>query len=196
MPRLQLIIGSTRPNRKGLPIGEWVAAHVRAHPELEFELDFADLAEVGLPIFDEPEHPRFGRYHNQHTKDWSARVEAADAFVWVLPEYNSGYNAALKNAIDYLCNEWKYKPVGFVSYGGVAGGTRAVQQLKQVTTRLKMSPAFEAVVIPFVEQFFDAEGRFEPNELLDAAVVEMLVEVARLEAVLRPLREEQRVQSA
>jgi NAD(P)H-dependent FMN reductase len=189
---LQLIIGSTRPNRKGLPIGEWVASHIRA--DGEFELDIADLAEIALPMFDEPEHPRFGKYQHQHTKDWSARVERADAFVMVMPEYNYGYNAALKNAIDFLSNEWKYKPVGFVSYGGIGAGTRAMQQLKQVVTTLKMTPVFEAVSMPFVEQFFDEDRRLVPNDLLDAAAREMLIEVARHEKVLRPLREEARAE--
>ena len=87
-----------------------------------FEIDFADLAEVNLPFMDEPNHPRFHRYTHQHTLDWSARVEAADAFVFVMPEYNYGFTAPLKNAIDYLHAEWAYKPVGLVSYGGVAAG--------------------------------------------------------------------------
>ncbi|NED84458.1 NAD(P)H-dependent oxidoreductase, partial [Streptomyces sp. SID11233] len=69
-----------------------------------------------------------------HTKRWSARVESSDAFVFVMPEYNYGYNAEIKNAIDYLCLEWAYKPVGLVSYGGVSAGTRAAQMIKQVVT--------------------------------------------------------------
>ena len=88
---------------------------------------------------DEPNHPRLRQYTKQHTKDWSAKVEAADAFVFVMPEYNYGFNAPLKNVIDYLNQEWAYKPVGFVSYGGVASGTRAVQMIKQVVTTLKMT---------------------------------------------------------
>ena len=91
-------------------------------------------------MFDEPKHPRFGEYVHQHTKDWSATISRGDAFVFVIPEYNYGFNAAIKNAIDYLNTEWQYKPVGFVSYGGVAAGTRAMQMLKQVITTLKMVP--------------------------------------------------------
>ena len=104
------------------------------------------------------------------------------------PEYNYGFTAPLKNAIDYLHNEWKYKPVGFVSYGGVAAGTRALQMLKQVVTTLKMTPVFEAVNIPFVAQFIDDEGRMQPNEILETASRVMLDELVRTEAALRPLR--------
>ena len=83
---------------------------------------------------DEPKHPRLREYEHQHTKDWSARVEAADAFVFVHPEYNYGITAPLKNALDYLSQEWNYKPLGLVSYGGVSAGTRAAQMIKQVAT--------------------------------------------------------------
>jgi NAD(P)H-dependent FMN reductase len=128
MATLQIIIASTRPGRAGLPIGQWF--HERALGHGGFDIDLVDLADLNLPFMDEPSHPRLRRYTHQHTRDWSARVEAADAFVFVTPEYNHGFNAPLKNAIDYLHDEWRHKPVGFVSYGGVAAGTRAVQMLK------------------------------------------------------------------
>jgi len=111
-----------------------------------------------------------------------------DAFVVVMPEYNFGFNAELKNAIDYLHNEWKYKPIGFVSYGGVSAGTRAVQMLKQVVTTLKMTPVFESVAIPFVRQFLDDEENVTPNEIMTASSKSMLDELVRVEAALRPLR--------
>jgi NAD(P)H-dependent FMN reductase len=113
-----------------------------------FELDVAGLAEIELPFMDEPNHPRLRQYTHEHTKDWSRRVAAADAFVFVMPEYNHGFNAPLKNAIDYLVHEWSYKPVGLVSYGGIAGGTRAVQLLKPVLVGLKLVALPEAVYIP------------------------------------------------
>src|SRR3954464_13099564 len=123
MPTLQIIIASTRPGRVGLPVADWFVARAGAHGG--FSLDVADLAVIDLPMMDEPNHPRLQRYEHQHTKDWSARVGAADAFVMITPEYNHSYNAPLKNAIDFLHKEWEYKPVGFVSYGGIAAGTRA-----------------------------------------------------------------------
>src|ERR1700689_4046498 len=167
MPTLQILIASTRPGRVGLPVGRWFEAHARAHGG--FEIDKVDLAEIDLPFMDEPNHPRLRQYTQQHTKDWSARVEAADAFVVVMPEYNYGFNAPLKNAIDYLHVEWAYKPVGFVSYGGISAGTRAVQMIKQVVTTLKMVPIADSVNIPFVQQFLDDDRRLQPNDVMEAA---------------------------
>src|SRR5579864_3115325 len=123
---------------------------------------------------DEPNHPRLRQYTKQHTKDWSARVEAADAFVFVMPEYNFAFTAPLKNALDYLHHEWHYKPVGLVSYGGVAAGTRAAQMLKQVLTALKMCPLTEAVSIPFFPQFIDEDGALQPNEVMEQSAATML----------------------
>src|SRR6185312_41844 len=188
MSTLMIIIASTRPGRVGLPVARWF--HARAEEHGGFNLDVVDLAELGLPFMDEPNHPRFHAYTHQHTKDWSARVDAADAFAFVMPEYNYGFNAPLKNAIDFLNQEWRYKPVGFVSYGGVAAGTRAVQMAKQVVTTLKMTPLFEAVSIPFVRQFLDDNDRFQANEIMEQAATAMLDELQRLERALRPLRRE------
>jgi NAD(P)H-dependent FMN reductase len=186
MPNLMIIIGSTRPGRAGLPIAEWFAGRAKEHGG--FDVTVADLAEIDLPLLDEPNHPRQRRYTHEHTKDWSARVDAADAFVIVTSEYNAGYPAALKNAIDYLNAEWRDKPVGFVSYGGVAAGTRAVQQLKQVVTTLRMLPVADSVNIPFVAQFLDASGTLRPNAIMEQAAGTMLDELVRTEAALRPLR--------
>ena len=186
MPNLTIIVGSTRPGRAGAPIAQWFAARAKDHGG--FDVNVVDLAEVGLPLLDEPNHPRLRTYTQQHTKDWSAIVDAADAVVFVTPEYNYGYPAAVKNAIDYLHQEWQHKPVGFVSYGGVAAGTRAVQQLKQVVTTLRMLPIFESVNIPFHSKLLDSDGVFHPSEGLDQAADAMLDELVRTEAALRPLR--------
>ena len=147
-----------------------------------------DLAELNLPIIDEPNHPRLHQYVHQHTKDWSALVEGSDAFVFVTPEYNYGFNAALKNAIDYLHGEWQHKPAGIVSYGGVAAGTRAAQMLKQVLTALKMMPMLEAVNIPFVHSHLDEDGRLKPTEAMEASATAMLDELLRWTESMRSLR--------
>jgi NAD(P)H-dependent FMN reductase len=186
MPNLTIIIGSTRPGRAGAPIAQWFAARAKDHGG--FDVNVVDLAEVDLPLLDEPNHPRLRQYTHQHTKDWSAIIDAADALVFVTPEYNYGYPASLKNAIDYLHHEWQHKPVGFVSYGGVAAGTRAVQQLKQVVTTLRMLPVFDSVNIPFYNQFLGQDGTFQANAVLDQAAGAMLDELVRTEAALRPLR--------
>jgi NAD(P)H-dependent FMN reductase len=106
----------------------------------------------------------------------------------VTPEYNYGYPASVKNAIDYLHQEWQHKPVGFVSYGGVAAGTRAVQQLKQVVTALRMLPVTDSVNIPFYTQFMDSDGTLHANAVMEQAADTMLDELLRTEAALRPLR--------
>jgi NAD(P)H-dependent FMN reductase len=187
MPHLTIIIGSTRPGRAGLPIAGWFADRARSHGG--FDVHVADLAELDLPLLNEPNHPRMRQYIHRHTKNWSSVVDAADAFVIVTPEYNYGYPAALKNAIDYLHAEWADKPVGFVSYGGVSAGTRAVQQLKQVVTTLKMLPVFEAVNIPFHPQFIGEDGRVHANAIMEQATDAMLDELMRVEGALRSLRE-------
>lgn len=186
MPQLTVIIGSTRPGRAGLPIAEWFIECAEAHGG--FAVNVADLAKLNLPFLNEPHHPRLRNYVHQHTKDWSHVVGTADAIVIVTPEYNFGMTAPVKNALDYLHEEWRDKPVGFVSYGGVAAGTRAVQQLKQVVTTLKMLPVFESVNIPFHSQFIDASGRVQANDVMTQSASAMLDELARTEAALRTLR--------
>jgi NAD(P)H-dependent FMN reductase len=189
MPTLAVIIGSTRPGRAGLPIAQWFAGLARRHGR--FDVEVVDLAEIALPLLDEPHHPRLRQYTKPHTKAWSAIIDRADAVVFVTPEYNYGYPAALKNAIDYLHEEWRDKPVGFVSYGGVAAGTRAVQQLKQVVTTLRMVPVFESVNIPFHAQFL-TDGVLQPNDVMVDAADAMLDELARIEPALSSLREQSR----
>lgn len=185
-PLLQIVIGSTRPGRVGLPVAEWFEPLAKAHGG--FEVEMIDLLAVNLPLLDEPNHPRLHQYTQPHTKAWSVTVTRADAFVFVVPEYNYGFNAATKNALDYLHLEWQFKPVGLVSYGGVAAGTRAVQMLKQVMTTLKMVPVFESVNIPFVTQFLDAEKKLRANDVMDVAAVAMLDELHRWTQALAPLR--------
>jgi NAD(P)H-dependent FMN reductase len=188
-PTLQIIIASTRPGRVGPSVAAWI--YQRAVARGGFDVELIDLAEVNLPMFDEPNHPRLHQYVHQHTKNWSAIVERADAFIFVIPEYNYGFNAAIKNAIDYLNVEWQRKAVGFVSYGGVAAGTRAVQMLKQVVTTLKMVPMADSVNIPFVQQFLDDERRLQPNDIMEAAATALLDELALWEGALGPLRDSQ-----
>jgi NAD(P)H-dependent FMN reductase len=185
--KLEIIIASTRPGRVGLPIGQWVEAEAVAHGGFG-EVELVDLAAVNLPFMDEPNHPRLAQYTHQHTRDWSAKVSEADAFVFVTPEYNYGYTAPLKNALDYLHHEWHYKPAGIVSYGGVAAGTRAAQMLKQVLTTLRVTPVFEAVSIPFVTQFIDEEENVVPNDVMTASAKAMFEELVRVNEALRPLR--------
>jgi NAD(P)H-dependent FMN reductase len=184
--RLHIIVASTRPGRVGMPVAEWFLDRATRHGG--FDVELVDLAEWNLPFMDEPNHPRLRRYTQQHTKDWSLSVEQADAFAVVMPEYNHGFNAPLKNAIDYLHYEWFHKPVGLISYGGVSAGTRATQMLTPVLTTLKMVPVVEAVSIPFVAQFLDDDGRIQANEVMETAATAMLDELVRWTAALAVLR--------
>jgi NAD(P)H-dependent FMN reductase len=132
--KLGIIVASTRPTRVGHLIGQWV--HERAVEHGKFDIELLDLAKFHLPLYDEPKHPSLQQYEHDHTMRWSASVAAADAFVIVTPEYNYGPPPSLINAFDYVYKEWNYKPAGFVSYGGVSGGLRAVQMEKQTLTTL------------------------------------------------------------
>lgn len=186
-PTLQIIIASTRPGRVGPSVAAWLRDRAEAHGG--FDVEVIDLAEVDLPMFNEPRHPRFGEYTHAHTKEWSQTIGRGDAFVFVMPEYNYGYTAPLKNAIDYLYAEWQYKPVGLVSYGGVAAGTRAVQMIKQVVTTLKMVPITESVNISFVHQLVGDDAAIAPGPEIEAAASAMLDEIVRWASALRALRD-------
>jgi NAD(P)H-dependent FMN reductase len=183
--KLGIIVASTRPTRVGHLVGHWM--HERAVEHGKFDIELLDLAKFHLPLYDEPKHPSLQQYEHDHTKQWSASVAAADAFVIVTPEYNYGPPPSLINAFDYVYKEWNYKPAGFVSYGGVSGGLRAVQMEKQTLTTLKVVPIVEAVVIPMVAQSI-ADGRFNGNELQTQAAKVMLDELLRWAAALKTLR--------
>ena len=181
-----MIIASTRPGRVGESVGRWAQEVAIRHGG--FDVEVLDLAAIDLPFMNEPNHPSEQRYVHQHTKDWSERISAGDAYVLVMPEYNHGFSAPLKNALDYLYKEWEYKPVGFVSYGGISGGTRAVQMIKQVVTTFRMFPVAEAVNIPYVATHMDADGNFRAPEGLEVAANKMLDVMARLTEALAPMR--------
>lgn len=185
--QLKIIIGSTRPTRKGPVVADWFLKMIQQHSN--FEVELLDLKEINLPFLDEPNHPRLQKYTKSHTKAWSKSIAAADAFVIVTPEYNYGYPAPLKNALDYLSMEWSEKPVGFVSYGGVSGGTRAVQELKSTITTLGMMPLPQAVNIPFFTQLINENDVFEGNEALENSAHLMLTALERWTKALKEMRE-------
>lgn len=185
-PRLMIVIASVREGRVGLSVGRWFEAEARASEA--FDVDLVDLAELDLPLMTEPNHPRLQRYTFDYTKAWSTRVEAADAFVFVMPEYNFTYTAPLKNAIDYLSKEWANKPLGFLTYGGVSGGTRAMVGLLPALQALRIHPVQPAVNVPFVTQFVNDDGEFEPNEVTSKATAGMLEALAQAAPLYARLR--------
>jgi NAD(P)H-dependent FMN reductase len=180
-----IVVGSVRPGRVGLPIAEWVRGEAEKFGG--FDIDFVDLAELALPFMDEPMHPRLQQYSKPHTIAWSERVAAADAFVFVTPEYNYSYSPALKNALDFLNQEWWMKPVGFVSYGGVSSGTRGVVALLPSIVALGLVRVGANVELTFGgKQVVD--GVFEPQEKELTILGHELAELARLAEGLKPLR--------
>jgi NAD(P)H-dependent FMN reductase len=186
MYNLMIITGSTRDGRKGQVFSPWISGIARADPD--WRVTEVDLAEVNLPLFDEPEHPRLKHYHHEHTKRWSETVSKADAYVLITPEYNFSAPPSVINAFDYVLHEWAYKPIGFVSYGGVSGGTRSVQMIKQLVTTLRMVPIFEAVSVPFFVNFIK-DGRLEPNDIMQNAAGAMLKELKKWTGPLKDMRE-------
>ncbi|MDB5185167.1 MAG: NADPH-dependent reductase [Candidatus Saccharibacteria bacterium] len=135
--KLEIIIASTRPERLGDQVGTWIADFAKQHSD--FEVEICDLAEINLPPLDEPLPPAMNQYTKDHTKAWATRIEAADAFIVVTPEYNLSMPPSLANAVDYLSREWKRKPIGFVGYG-ITGAIRAIQTEKLFFTTLNMMP--------------------------------------------------------
>ncbi|MGO1399499.1 MAG: NADPH-dependent FMN reductase, partial [Brevibacterium yomogidense] len=149
-PRIGVIVGSTRPVRIGRQIADVVAdvvaesvADVVAHHAREDDRSHAvllDLREIALPFLDEPTPPSSGERTLAHSRAWSETVSGLDGCVFVTSEYNGGYPAPLKNAIDFLKEEWAGLPSAIVSYGG-AGGTSAAAQLRTVLTQLRVDLA-------------------------------------------------------
>jgi len=183
---LNVILTSTRPGRNGKPVADWFVDYAKAH-SAGFEVVFTDLAEVALPILDEPNHPRMKKYEHDHTKRWSAIVDESDAFVFVLPEYNFTAPPAFVNAVDYLYSEWAYKPAGFVSYGGISGGLRSVQTAKTMLTTLSVMPIPQQVVIPMVFGHL-ADGSFTAEKPHEESAGQMIDELAKWAGALAPLR--------
>lgn len=151
--KIAVIIGTTRPGRIGENIAKWVVTKL---PQDDTTYELIDLGEENLPMFDEPMPPMMGQYQFEHTKNWSAKVSGFDGFVVVSPEYNAGYPAVLKNAIDYLCKEWSDKPVTIVTYG-YTGGASASNQLKEVFTRLKSRVTDILPTLYFSDGIFGAD---------------------------------------
>src|SRR5690625_6698657 len=145
----------------------------------EFDVELIDLKEINLPFMDEAAHPRAQKYANDHTKKWQQTIDSADAYVIVTPEYNYSYPATLKSALDYLALEWCEKPMGFVSYGGLSGGTRAVQELKGPVTTLGMMPLPEAVNSPIFAKHINDNGEIEYYDYTERSATIMIKIIKR-----------------
>ncbi|MBN9465116.1 MAG: NAD(P)H-dependent oxidoreductase [Brevundimonas sp.] len=167
-----VIAGSVRPRRRCIAISEWVAA--LGQPIVDAAVEVVDLKDWPLPMDAEPGVPAAGGYAYDNTRAWSEKIAAADAFVFVTPQYNWGYPASLKNALDHLYREWAGKPAMIVTYGG-HGGDKCARQLREVVTGLHMAPvaAMPGLTLP--------RGMIEADTPLDdaAALFDASADVVR-----------------
>ena len=188
MHKLKIISSTVRPGRKGPVVTEWIAEKARNHGG--FDVEVLDLGEINLPMMNEPNHPRLKKYQHEHTRKWSAKIEEADALIFVTAEYDFNYPAPLRNALEYLSQEWEYKAAGIVSYGGVSAGTRALNNLKGDLTAFRMVPILESVNFPFFHQNIGDDNIFQANELSNKAADAMLHQLVRWTRGLKIIKED------
>jgi NAD(P)H-dependent FMN reductase len=182
-PAVLVIMGSVRAGRLCPTIASWVIGIGRASTSLSYEL--VDLADWPLPLSDEPSIPAVGNYVQEHTRAWSRKVARAGGFVFVTPQYNWGYPAVLKNALDHLYKEWVGKPLMIVSYGGHGGG-KCAAQLRQVADGLKMRPVTTRPTITLTRQMIESGGPVNPEKDFQAPVEDVLRAFGELAAQLEP----------
>jgi NAD(P)H-dependent FMN reductase len=185
MTRIGIILGSTRPNRNGEQVAKWVYDIASRRADAEFEL--VDLRDYPLPHLDEPLPPSMGQYQNEHTKAWADKIASFDGYVIVTPEYNHSTSGVLKNAIDYLYNEWSNKAVGFVSYGGV-GGARAAEHLRLIAGELQMADVRQQVALSLLTEF-ENFSVLKPSDFSRAGLDTLLDQVVAWSTALAPLRQ-------
>jgi NAD(P)H-dependent FMN reductase len=165
MLNVKVILGSTRQGRfseKALP---WIKETLSTEPNMQVEV--LDLRDYDMPFYESAMSAKFvtnGDYGNEVINKWSAKIKEADAFIIIAPEYNHGYTAVLKNALDVIYSEWNNKPVAFIAYGGV-GGARSVEQLRQVAVELHMASVPSAVHIMAPWFMLDETGALKADAL-------------------------------
>jgi NAD(P)H-dependent FMN reductase len=191
-PHILVIFGSTRQARRGEVVANWIMDRLVTRSDATFEM--VDLRDVALPFFDAPSSPAHGHIVPQ-AEQWAAQVDRADGFIFVTPEYNHGYPAVLKNAIDHLYHQWVHKPAAIVNYGGFAAGYRAAEQLRQVLIELKMVPIREQVgisLIPGMGLNVSDQPDSPRGAFLDRAFNGMMSELLWWATTLIPARERDR----
>ena len=174
MSKIMIIGATNRPSRMSAPVTAWIKRNIETFSP-DTAIDIVDLGELNLPFLDEPQPPMQGNYVHEHTKVWSERVASADGFIIATPEYNAGYPAPLKNAIDFLYAEWNEKPVAFVGYGS-SPAVNSIRQLKEVTTRIKMKNINVDVSIPEIWNAVDEDGVIKP-EAVHGSIGELISEL-------------------
>ena len=184
MLKVAIVIGSTRPGRKGVAVARWVYDIAARRSDASFEV--VDIADFDLPLLDEPFPPMMNQYSKPHTRAWAAKIGTFDAFVFVTPEYNHSTSGALKNAIDFLYREWNDKAAAFVGYGSV-GGARAVEQLRLVMGEIKVADVRAQVALSMYNDF-ENFSTFTPRPQQEAAVNAMLDDLVAWGQALQAMR--------
>ncbi len=183
--RFAIILGSTRPGRRGEQIASWLLETARAYGGAS--CDLVDLVHHGLGNLDEPGNPSHQQYSHVHTRNWGERIESFDGYVFLVPEYNHSFPGALKNALDYVYREeWNDKAAGIVSYGGWAAGVRAAEALRLVLAELQVATVRAQPAIPLIPAF--ASGAFVPGDGLAASVGDMLAQLIAWSGALQSVR--------
>lgn len=183
---LSIVVASTRPGRGGPSVTKWVEEE--AGKRKEFNVSLIDLQDFDLPLLDEPAHPRLQNYTKKHTRRWSEAISPADAFIFVSPEYDYFPPASIINALQCLSVEWRYKVAAIVSYGGVSGGLRATQELRQLLGNLNVMAIPQSVPITFYTKHIDEEKKFVPLEAMNDGLKLVLDELHKWGPALKQIR--------
>ena len=185
---IAIIVGSTRPGRRAVAIANWIHGIASKRSDARFQL--VDIMDFDLPFLDEPAPAMMGKYTRPHTRNWAAKIDFFDAFIFIAPEYNHGISAALKNAIDFLYKEWNNKAAGFVGYGG-GEGARVVEQLRLVMAEMQVATVRAQVGLSLFTDFENFHT-FKPAPRREAAVSPMLDQLIAWGAALRAVRLKQK----
>jgi NAD(P)H-dependent FMN reductase len=187
-PHILLILGSTREGRFSEVIGRWLLPILEAREDMTVEL--VDLRDWKLPYYDRGSVAAASDYENDELcLRWADMVARGDGYVIISPEYNYGYPAVLKSALDAVYKEWNRKPVAFVGYGGWSGGSRGVQQLRLVAVELQMVPVRGTMVLQFALRLFDESGQPKDADFYGAAATRMIDDLAWWAKALKAARE-------
>lgn len=172
MIKIKVLTGSVRPNRFNIQPATWIYEFAGKRKDIEAEL--LDLMEINLPFLNEPMSASQKQYSKPYTKKWSKTIDSSDGFIFVTPEYNHSISPVLKNAVDYLYHEWNYKPISFISYGSLAGGSRAVEHWRGIAAELKMYDLREQILLPNYWDNLSKSGRYQFNERHEGAASQLL----------------------
>jgi NAD(P)H-dependent FMN reductase len=192
MLKIAIIVGSTRPGRRAVPVAEWVLQNARKRTDASFEI--VDIKDFDLPVLDEPMPPSMGNYTKAHTKAWSAKIASFDGFIFVTPEYNHSISGALKNAIDFIYAEWNNKAAGFVSYGST-GGARAVGHLRGIMAEVQVADVRAHVSMSLYTDF-ENFTTFKPAATHEAQLATLVDQVITWSAALKTVRQQQAAKAA